>query len=96
MIPCALRAACFGAVADRWGGFVCISLSWPGQDSNASIAFDNQVLGRFIVVLEATHDLLCVATRGNCRRGCELHYHLAGRLSARQPHAIGGVEVTFG
>jgi len=42
-------------------GFARVTLACPSQGSNASIAFDNQVLRQFGITLEATHDLLCVA-----------------------------------
>jgi hypothetical protein len=61
MIARALRVAGAGVFADRRSGLVHLLLACPNQDSNASIAFDNQVLWRFMVTLEGTRDLLCVA-----------------------------------
>jgi hypothetical protein len=36
-------------------------LACSNQDPDPSIAFDDQVLRRFIITLEGTRDLLCVA-----------------------------------
>jgi hypothetical protein len=39
------------AVVDRWNGFTRTLLARPSQDSNASIALEDQVLGQFSVTL---------------------------------------------
>jgi hypothetical protein len=61
MITSALRVVRLGVCADRRSRFVRVLLACSNQDPNPSIAFDNQVLRRFIITLEGTRDLLRVA-----------------------------------
>lgn len=59
MSASALRVVRLGVSADRRSRVVLLACS--NQDPNLPIAFDNQVLWRFIITLEGTRDLLCVA-----------------------------------
>jgi hypothetical protein len=56
-----LRVVRLGVSADRGSRFARILLACSNQDPNLSVAFDDQVLRRFIITLEGTRDLLCVA-----------------------------------
>lgn len=61
MSASALRVVRSSISGDRRGRFARVLLACSNQDPNLPIAFDNQVLWRFIITLEGTRDLLCVA-----------------------------------
>jgi hypothetical protein len=61
MSASALRDVRLAVCADRGSRVVRVLLACSNQDPNLSIAFDDQVLRRFIITLEGTRDLLCVA-----------------------------------